>query len=141
MTTELKPCPFCGRKVTVYYMEFSQAYMVTCRNHGCSAVSCCATGKTEEKVIENWNRRASGWVPVNERNPKPVSDVLVAYIPFGRSKRIGVAQSFPPDCHDTEDIGVYNIAGDANSKSGFTEVLYWMPLTDWPEEVHEHEHA
>lgn len=65
MATELKPCPFCGRKpskVREYKIESisDTFYTVECKAKGSK---CAVNPKTRfhctaEKAIEAWNRRA-----------------------------------------------------------------------------------
>ena len=56
--TELKPCPFCGRKTSeddVLYFAQSE-YSVMCMNGKCSAQG--PYRKTEKAAIAAWNKRA-----------------------------------------------------------------------------------
>lgn len=57
--TNLKPCPFCGGKARLVYLE--PVSCVVCRK--CGAVSAMArdsyeVGDGKEEAVEAWNRRA-----------------------------------------------------------------------------------
>ena len=51
--SELKPCPFCGRKATLRKSEETKLYHVACFDCGCRQD---ASYKVE-RVIEAWNMR------------------------------------------------------------------------------------
>lgn len=56
--TNLKPCPFCGGKASLVYLE--PVSWVVCQK--CGAVSAMArdsyeVGDSKEKAAEAWNRR------------------------------------------------------------------------------------
>lgn len=58
MTTELKPCPFCGGEAQVGWTDFdSGVIFVGCETCGmyCEPKDCYAN---EQKAIEAWNTRA-----------------------------------------------------------------------------------
>ncbi|MCH5323983.1 MAG: Lar family restriction alleviation protein [Eubacterium sp.] len=57
--TDLKPCPFCGRKVIVAHDLPVPITFFRCENKSCGAiVSFCGIEKPEpDNVIANWNRR------------------------------------------------------------------------------------
>ena len=52
--TELKPCPFCGHKASVFYVQYPAKGYVRCNK--CSAKMQLSTAK---RSIEAWNRRVS----------------------------------------------------------------------------------
>ena len=51
---ELKPCPFCGGKATMYTFSVVKDYHVSC--DGCGAYS--DDYRTPKKAAAAWNRRA-----------------------------------------------------------------------------------
>ena len=56
---ELKPCPFCGGKVTIENIandKDDEYYMVQCEYEDCGA-SCCFGEGTKKEIIKRWNRR------------------------------------------------------------------------------------
>ena len=56
---ELKPCPFCGEKVTVRVDgPFVPAYSISCRNDRCRKGSVIYRYYSRDRAIETWNRRA-----------------------------------------------------------------------------------
>ena len=78
---ELKPCPFCGGKAAISRTKESgtKAY---CKDCYCKTVR--YIGVLEEPEAEKematqvWNKRASGWVSVNDRLPDTDTMVIVA---------------------------------------------------------------
>lgn len=80
---DLLPCPFCGKHETLrmIYVPSEKCecvYHVICDavNGGCGA----STGwnhETPEDAANEWNTRASGWIPCIERLPEDGVEVLV----------------------------------------------------------------
>ena len=58
--TELKPCPFCGKKPVVEMWSSSGLmFMCKCNNPDCDVpLDGYPTGRKPADVIEEWNRRA-----------------------------------------------------------------------------------
>lgn len=57
--TELKPCPFCGRKAVLREKANIGTYIVECTNGNCPASYMIGNDyETEEEAAEVWNRRA-----------------------------------------------------------------------------------
>lgn len=61
---KIKPCPFCGSKVTVENINPKEAdgemYMFECTNDNCSAATCFDDYSTDRATaIKNWNKRAT----------------------------------------------------------------------------------
>lgn len=60
----IKPCPFCGSKVTVDNINPKEAdeemYMFECTNDNCAAATCFGDYSTDRATaIKNWNKRAT----------------------------------------------------------------------------------
>ena len=54
--SELKPCPFCGKRPGVHRSTFSEKYRIRCdQKGGCGAET--ASCGTKEQAIDAWNRR------------------------------------------------------------------------------------
>ena len=65
MATELKPCPFCGRKAELVTMKYGSGdiyFGTTCENWRCVVASVIPNFSSEEAAIEAWNRRAEDGV-------------------------------------------------------------------------------
>jgi Lar family restriction alleviation protein len=71
---ELKPCPFCGEKTNImitgggthkYYFAECESLDTECA--GSFDVECAY--RSEEELIEAWNKRASPWISV-EKSPE-----------------------------------------------------------------------
>jgi Lar family restriction alleviation protein len=77
MTTELKPCPFCGGEATVDYMAHWEWYLIKCDNDGCP-VACVTDSDSKEEAIERWNSRTSGWRSCKDSQPEIGQTVLIA---------------------------------------------------------------
>ena len=60
--TELKPCPFCGKEVSMGKTYPESGYYFFCHQLGvdCPIVGKCIhiDAKTETEAINKWNRRA-----------------------------------------------------------------------------------
>lgn len=55
---KLKPCPFCGSKVTIRVDgPFVPVYSVSCRNGRCRKGSVIYRYYSRDRAIEEWNRR------------------------------------------------------------------------------------
>lgn len=55
--TELKPCPFCGRKVKIEIGGLVGINMILCDK--CGATVSFYRKEQRQKVIEAWNRRVN----------------------------------------------------------------------------------
>jgi len=54
MDEELKPCPFCNDRATLFTKNKEFAYIIECDNEWCLA---SMQGKTIGSIIANWNNR------------------------------------------------------------------------------------
>lgn len=55
--SELKPCPFCGKKARL--QRIGKSYYVTCDGSYCKIKPTTWAYSVKEKAIEEWNRRAN----------------------------------------------------------------------------------
>ena len=53
--SELKPCPFCGGRAIMVYLQYSGYRYVRCEGECCEQ---SMTYETTEEAIYKWNRRA-----------------------------------------------------------------------------------
>ena len=112
--TELKPCPFCGGEATA----IDGSKQVWCSD-------CYADGPFTEEHIAAWNRRASGWVSVEERLPEKAKwsgDRVLVYTEEGYI-HTGLYEGEAA----TDDDPWWDKFND----SGY--VTHWMPLPEPPE--------
>jgi Lar family restriction alleviation protein len=59
-TPDLKPCPFCGGKASLFRFkqpDGSITYEVDCENDGCECSACTAMHDTPEEAAAVWNKR------------------------------------------------------------------------------------
>lgn len=79
--SELKNCPFCGGEADIEeipgspFTDESYTWGVGCKT--------CNIGwyeETKERTIAVWNRRADGWISVDDRLPKR-NDHILTYTP------------------------------------------------------------
>ena len=61
---ELKPCPLCGAEAFIEIIPPHKHFLVDLPDYGggafieCPKCSCAVAGKTEQDVIQRWNRRS-----------------------------------------------------------------------------------
>lgn len=53
---QLKPCPFCGKKATIYQDEWG-FNLISCHNTDCP-IEPCTTKRDIEQAVKDWNTRA-----------------------------------------------------------------------------------
>lgn len=136
MTDELKPCPFCGSTGCGHRSAGCnpEAYQATCNECGASGpfvrMDLPPNGKerwpdmksylgaideTIDKAIAAWNRRAGGWVSVEERLPE---DGQWAVVAMGKLDHPLVSQFK---------------TGWGNDGWAYPNVHHWKPLPEPPE--------
>ena len=66
---ELKPCPFCGQRVTLASRPAMEAYGISAKWFVYCPSGCCRQYEslTKERAIEMWNERK--WHPTESKNP------------------------------------------------------------------------
>ncbi len=126
---ELLPCPFCGKLETLrmIYLPAEKrecVYHVVCDadSGGCGA----STGwnhETPEEAANEWNTRASGWIPCSERLPDPHAKVL--FVTFGKSVWCGKYCGIRNGRETWETSKFVSTFWD-------DEVTHWMPVPDAP---------
>jgi Lar family restriction alleviation protein len=111
--TELRECPFCGSEALLY--NAVGEYLVYCKDEdGCGASSLISSN--QDKAIAAWNRRADGWISVDDHLPYEgqVVIILLSHIVHGKPAEIvswehawleGVSrwQPLPPPPGDRDD--------------------------------------
>ena len=118
--SELKPCPFCGHRQewkSRYTPEDAGYWSVQCPR-------CDAAGPlmhSESQAIAAWNRRADGWVSVEERLPEIGKRVLCL-------RKTG-----------EQFVGVNELEGGewwqaSRSPWATRDVTHWRPLPNPPSE-------
>ena len=75
MSETLKSCPFCGGEACVFDMENTMPSCVRCVECGARIETDTHSGARADNA---WNRRASGWISVDERLPEEEGEYLVA---------------------------------------------------------------
>lgn len=120
---DLLPCPFCGRLETLRMIcipseKYEFVYHVICDavNGGCGA----STGwnhSTPEEALEEWNTRASGWIPCSERMPEIGITILILF-----ENQIKVSRL------EKSKLG-FLMNGEFIGKN---LVTHWMPLPEPP---------
>ena len=121
---DLLNCPFCGKLETLrmIYVPAEKrecVYHVVCDavNGGCGA----STGwnhSTPEEAAEEWNTRASSWIPCSERLPEEINGK--SRIVFASVRHI-----------DTVNLQITWTERGKWYTSG--TVTHWMPLPSLPE--------
>ncbi len=114
---ELKRCPFCGREVVMNGcadLKGGPYYYVACECGGNTMGA-----ETKEEAAAKWNRRAEGWIPVEEGLPEEDGECLC--------------------CDDYGQMMVGVIFKDQGSNTGVAavdddrfmmDVMAWMPLPE-----------
>lgn len=77
--TELKPCPFCGG-TDLHFESFSGWGNDVIICHKCLSIFSQQEITCEEDLITAWNRRASGWISVEDDKPKNHKAVNVVWV-------------------------------------------------------------
>jgi len=119
--SKLKPCPFCGcKQVSIREINIQGMFQAQC--WGCDV----ATQPTFVKstIVEEWNRRASGWISVEDRLPEE-NCLVLGY----------------PETHRTDGAcGVERVVkfdgefwSTKHGQPGCVSITHWMPLPDPPE--------
>jgi Lar family restriction alleviation protein len=142
----LLPCPFCGSPdVEIAYPPEPEDHetggTIACRacSVGCD-FECGSRGVSY--LVEQWNRRASGWISVEERLPD-FDQFVYLWLPNGEAWRAGASaelcvgfRSFEAE-PDDDDCGwrwaliglrIGFFPGDAAPEL----VTHWMPLPEPP---------
>lgn len=118
MSSDLKRCPFCGGEAKAYSILCDGLkHIVSCQ--GCLVET--PLHDTREDLTATWNRRADGWIAVEDGLPEMRTDVWVHYRDGGIE--IGCCRLFH---------------GRPRWFVGFTifpegTVTHWMPLPEPPE--------
>lgn len=141
---DLLPCPFCGKRDTAKCITVAECdcnddptewdkthYGVVC----CAAIlgGCGAsTGwnhSTPEEAVEEWNTRASGWIPCSVKKPEAYKSVLVVIKDNDRYTWINIGE--------TNEDGNWMIGGEFWYSKSDTSITHWMPTPELPKEVEE----
>lgn len=119
----LKPCPFCGgRKIELVEPDYFFGSWF------CECTACrqaIAAGKTLEKAMKKWNRRAPGWVSVDKALPAEGMHVIGFDI---ESRWDYPSLYFRPDTKEFLDEMYDNKP---------VSITHWMPCPDAPKEDEE----
>lgn len=129
MDEKLKLCPFCGSKdlrifhpVDPYGIEYIAVCCYSCGGSG-------APSLIKNAAIEDWNRRAAGWIKTNERLPELHIPVII----YNPEKAEEDEQLTLGRCYKEDKRPVYYWTR-ARGFPVATEVYpYWMPLPEPPE--------
>jgi Lar family restriction alleviation protein len=122
---KLKPCPFCGgRKIELVEPDYFFGSWF------CECTACrqaIAAGKTLEKAMKKWNRRAPGWVSVDKALPAEGMHVIGFDI---ESRWDYPSLYFRPDTKEFLDEMYDNKP---------VSITHWMPYPDAPKEESDNE--
>lgn len=114
---KLKPCPFCGKQ---------EGTLKPLKPEGLSRVECnhCGNlaGRSEQESINQWNKRQSPWISVEDRLPEECVMVLVSY---GTLKEIAYFEfeDGKPSWHDRNSFG----------QPWIQSPRFWMQIPQDPE--------
>lgn len=122
---KLKSCPFCGgRKIELVEPDYFFGSWF------CECTACrqaIAAGKTLEKAMKKWNRRAPGWVSVDKALPSKEMYVL-GFDKEGKHHYSNLY--FYPETQEFRDE-MY--------PGSPVSITHWMPYPDAPKEDEEDE--
>ncbi len=108
--SDLKTCPFCGGEAELEITNREYPFTVWCGNVDCTFWLCGTYSPTKEDATRLWNIRQDGWVSVDDRLPKGVLDMVMAWDSRMRMPRFLLRAHF-------RECGV----------------TYWQPLPEPPE--------
>jgi len=79
MTDKLLSCPFCGCD-DIYFAGDPPTSLTVCYAYcgQCGARTASYSPRSKAEVIAAWNRRAAGWIPVEERLPEKGECLVVS---------------------------------------------------------------
>ncbi len=151
MNEELKPCPFCGRKIELHH-ETEGSYADKHRFPNGAWMFKHPFGETgnwnkclgrnvnfqwfqsEQEAIDAWNTRADGWIKIEDALPELGPDYNYEYgdnrenevlIKLAESKRVFIAHLSP---NGYWWIDVYR------AHLSHKDVTHWMPLPQPPKD-------
>ena len=109
--SELKRCPFCGGEAEILASNGLTKGWITCSHCGAEVPII----QTKKEAVAAWNRRADGWISVDERLPDGEVDVLVRPV-------VG-----PPCTAWLQADGRWNMSLPFDMDY-YLDVTHWMPL-------------
>ena len=117
--TDLRPCPWCGSDAMVGESHIEGWSVVVCTH--CLATRPHGDKPTGAEAAAVWNRRATGWVPVDDGLPPEEQRVLVwwrdRYEARGGHRFSAIRRGM-----------MWSIDGEGAVAPD--EVSHWMPLSD-----------
>ena len=133
--TELKPCPFCGRKAGVSELTYPiKHYVVICSNEKCYAQM--GDFMSKEDAIEMWNTRPNPW---HTGTPKEKG----LYVVLTKVSMEGVSSSEGTYILDYWDGYCFQYLKRKAMVYALTEPdtygwVAWMPITPYEEKENGH---
>jgi Lar family restriction alleviation protein len=127
LMSNLKPCPFCGGEADRFGVSAErEGDYVNPIAPGCDSCQAYVFAKTHDEAIAAWNRRAAGWVSVEERLPENIRK----QVPYDSQQLLVALRDGTVLMGFLCDERWY----DANmiDEELFT-VTHWMPLPEPPE--------
>lgn len=144
--SELKNCPFCGGSniyVDGYDHDAGKRWRVVCLD--CMATVDDGCIQQKYRAIEAWNRRADGWIAVEERLPEVGKCVLIrqTYHAFlgehGEYEGVTVGYLHQPTDRRCKPYFYFAAVSDYGDMvraqsicPGSEYVTHWMPLPEPP---------
>jgi Lar family restriction alleviation protein len=116
---ELKPCPFCGCKNILIYLESTaQEGSEKYYRANCARCTSFTLGRNEQEALMTWNTRVESseqWISVKDRLPENDEYVLTYCECSTKSVRSNWYSSSRKLWHEGDD-----------------NITHWMPLPDPP---------
>ena len=134
--TDLNPCPYCGGEARIIDGPDGLHSSAMCRNSGCGER--IRPRRTTADAIAAWNRRASGWISVEERLPEKNLLVLAWY--EGTTQHHGSIwrrYGFGFAVHWGDNGWDDRLMREAEEKldADTLVITHWQPLPEPPEET------
>ena len=143
---ELKPCPFCGGEARIM-LEEEDRPDDSFHNVYCTICGAQFWVKSKTEAVAKWNRRADGWIAVEERLPEVGKCVLIrqTYHAFlgehGEYEGVTVGYLHQPTDRRRKPYFYFAAVSDYGDMvraqsicPGSEYVTHWMPLPEPPEQ-------
>ncbi len=122
MSNELKPCPCCKGKASIYQSPYNPKFKYVM----CTQCLLRTEHSTSlEELVEDWNTRPDPWLPYPENKPERSGKYLITHIVAG----LKFGKSCPAMYNNMSDVWFfYGSASATVTRWGNDKIIAFMPL-------------